>query len=159
MRVLIVLVLCAISLAPVQPPPQRIISLVPAVTEMLFALGVGPRVVGVSSVDRFPPDVAALPKVGALLDPDVERIIALKPDFVVLYHNQTDLRRQLERAAIPSFAYTHAGLADVFETLRAVGAAVGRPEEASRMAATIKGEIDATRKAIDRKSTRLNSSH
>ena len=57
--------------------PQRIISLVPAVTEMLFAIGAGPHVVAVSSYDDEPPEVQSLPRVGALLDPDVERIISL----------------------------------------------------------------------------------
>ena len=67
------------GLRPRPPPPpgkaQRIVSLVPAVTEMLFAIGAGPQVVGVSSYDHFPPEVEALPKVGALLDPDTERIL------------------------------------------------------------------------------------
>ena len=53
-----------------QQPPRRIVSLVPAVTEMLFALGAGNRVVGVSSFDKFPPEVAKIPRVGALLDPN-----------------------------------------------------------------------------------------
>ena len=51
--------------------PRRIISLVPATTEMLFVMGAGDRLAGVSSYDRFPPDVARLPKVGGLLDPYV----------------------------------------------------------------------------------------
>ena len=66
-----------------RPAAQRIVSLVPALTEMLFAIGAGPQVVGVSSYDEFPPEVKSLPKVGALLDPDIERILALRPDLVV----------------------------------------------------------------------------
>src|SRR5262249_25137344 len=60
--------------------PQRIISLVPATTEMLFAMGAGQRIAGVSDYDRFPPEVSKLPKVGGLIDPNVERVISLKPD-------------------------------------------------------------------------------
>ena len=78
--------------------PSRIISLVPAVTEMLFAVGAGPRVVGVSSFDHFPKEVERLPRVGALLDPDVERILSLRPDLVVVYRSQTDVLAQLGRA-------------------------------------------------------------
>ena len=70
----------------------------PAVTEMLFAIGAGPQVVAVSSYDEFPPEVKSLPRVGALLDPDVERILALRPDLVISYGSQTDLQAQLERA-------------------------------------------------------------
>src|SRR5689334_16867949 len=65
--------------------PSRIISLIPAVTEMLFAVGAGPQVVAVSSFDRYPPDIEKLPRVGALIDPDVERILSLHPDLVVVY--------------------------------------------------------------------------
>src|SRR6185436_19044152 len=98
--------------------PSRIVSLIPAVTEMLFALGAGPRLVGVSSFDRFPPEVAKIPKVGALLDPDLDRILSLQPDLVILYHTQSDLRKQLERAQVPAYVYSHAGLRDVTSTLR-----------------------------------------
>ena len=59
------------------PTPRRIVSLVPAITEMLFAIGAGPQVVAVSSYDDFPPEVKSLPRVGALIDPDMERILSI----------------------------------------------------------------------------------
>jgi ABC-type Fe3+-hydroxamate transport system substrate-binding protein len=64
--------------------PHRVVSLVPATTEMLFAMGAGNVVAGVSSYDRYPPEVATLPKLGGLLDPNVERLLALKPDLVIV---------------------------------------------------------------------------
>ena len=82
---------------------QRIISLVPALTEMLFAIGAGPQTVAVSSYDEFPPEVNRLPKVGALVDPDLERIFSLKPDLVLTYGSQTDVQAQLTRAGIAFF--------------------------------------------------------
>src|SRR5262249_40036148 len=75
-----------------QTMPKRIVSLVPATTEMLFAMGVGDRIVGVGNYDRFPPEVSRLPRVGGLVDPDTERILALRPDLVVLYATQVELR-------------------------------------------------------------------
>src|SRR5580765_8885571 len=90
--------------------PERIVSLVPAVTEMIYAMGDGARVAAVSTYDSFPAEVARLPKVGGLLDPDVERVISLKPDLVIVYDTQTDLKRQLERAHLPIFPYVHRGL-------------------------------------------------
>ena len=105
--------------------PRRIISLVPATTEMLFAMGAGNRIAGVSNYDRFPPEVAKLPKVGGLLDPNVERLISLKPDLVIVYDTQTDLKQQLDRAGIPMFRYVHRGLPDITETMRALGERVG----------------------------------
>ena len=127
------------------PAPARIISLVPAVTEMLFAIGAGGRVVAVSSFDRFPPDVERLPRVGALLDPDVERILSLRPDLVVVYHSQKDLLVQLGRAGIPAYQYTHSGLADVTATIRRVGERVGLTGEAATLAATIESRVNAVR--------------
>lgn len=108
-----------------QTPPRRIISLVPALTEMLYAMGAGPQLVAVSSYDTFPPETAALPKVGALLDPDVERVLSLTPDLVAIYGSQSDLRQQLLRASIPIFDYRHAGLPDILTTMRDLGRVTG----------------------------------
>ena len=81
--------------------PRRIISLIPATTEMLFEMGVSDRIAGVGSFDRFPPEVTRFPRVGGLLDPNVERILSLKPDLVIVYDTQTDLIAQLTRASVP----------------------------------------------------------
>jgi iron complex transport system substrate-binding protein len=125
--------------------PQRIVSFVPAATEMLFAIGAGDRVVGVSSYGRFPPAVLTLPQVGGLLDPHVERVLALKPDLVVAYETQRELRLQLDRAAIPHFDYVHRDLADVTRTVRSIGVRVGAREAAERVATDIERQLDAIR--------------
>lgn len=123
---------------------HRIISLVPAVTEMLFAIGAGDDVVGVSSFDSFPPEVKDLPRVGALVDPDFERILTLRPTLVVVYGSQNELVERLERASIPYFRYSHAvqdGLSDVTNTMRALGAQIGRTETAAAAADQIDREL------------------
>jgi len=112
--------------APVQRP-LRIVSLIPATTEMLFAMGAGDRVVAVGSYDHFPPEVERLPRVGALLDPNVERILSIKPDLVVLYGTQTELQTELSRAGIPFFSYALGSLTDIAVTIRSLGARVGAP--------------------------------
>ena len=122
---------------------QRIVSLVPALTEMLFAIGAGPQVVAVSSYDEFPPEVKSLPRVGALLDPDMERILALRPDLVVSYGSQTDMQAQLTRAKIRVFSYRHAGLNGVFATLKDLGEAVGRTADSERLSREIRSGLDA----------------
>ena len=129
-----------------QAPPRRIVSLIPAVTEMLFALGVGDRVAAVSSFDKFPPEVAKIPKVGALLDPNLEKILSLQPDLVVVYHSQEDFRRQLDRARVPTYIYTHAGLADVTTTIRSIGDRVGSGAKANELAASIESSLGDIRK-------------
>jgi len=128
--------------------PQRIISLIPATTEMLFAMGAGNRLVGVGNYDRFPPEVSRLPKVGGLLDPDVERVISLKPDLVIVYATQADLKRQLERAQIPMFDYAHRGLPDILETMRALGERIGVKAGADTAAAKVQQQLDATRARV-----------
>jgi iron complex transport system substrate-binding protein len=135
---------------PLRPPvaPRRIISLIPAVTEMLFAIGAGPQVVAVGSFDRYPPQVEKLQRVGALIDPDVERILSLRPDMVAIYASQGDLRAQLERAKIPVFVYSHAALVDITATMKALGERVGHEREAADLARTIETRIDAVRKRV-----------
>jgi cobalamin transport system substrate-binding protein len=126
--------------------PKRIISVIPAATEILFAIGAGPQVVAVGSFDTFPPEVNRLPKVGALIDPDIERILSLKPDLVVVYASQTDLKGQLQRAGIRIYEYKHAGLADVTTTIRALGDVTGHAAGAMEIAGSVErtlGEIRA----------------
>jgi iron complex transport system substrate-binding protein len=129
-----------------QAPPQRIVSLVPALTEMVFALGAGDRVIAVSSYDEDPPEVKTLPRVGALLDPDVERIIAMRSDLVLLYGSQTDLITQLKRASVPYFEYRHGGLAGVTATIREVGRRIGRTKEADALASGIDARVARLRR-------------
>jgi len=131
-----------------QAPPQRIVSLIPSTTEMLFAMGAGPRVIGVGSFDRYPPEAMTRTKVGGLIDPDVERIISLKPDLVVVYGTQNDLRAQLERANIPMFLYQHAGLPDITTTIRELGTRVGSAKDAQALADKIEAEIEDVRKHV-----------
>ena len=124
---------------------QRIISLVPAATEMLYAIGAGPRMVGVGSYDSFPPEVKKLPSVGALLDPNVELMLSLKPQMVVVYGSQVDLKQQLARAGIGVFDYKHAGLADVTSTIRALGQRTGTAMRAEEIASEIERGLDRVR--------------
>ena len=147
--VLVVLAVAATGVgAGAADEPRRIVSLVPATTEMLFVMGAGDRIAGVSTYDRFPPDVARIPKVGGLLDPDVERLLSLKPDLVIVYDTQTDLKRQLERARIPIFRYVHRGLPDITETMRVLGERIGMKAAAFAAAARIEQQLAAIRARV-----------
>lgn len=122
--------------------PRRIVCLIPNVTQMLFAIGAGPQVVGVSSFARHPAEVEKLPKVGGLLDPDTERILALQPDLVIVYGGQQELEQRLARAGIRMFEYRHTDLAGVMKTIRELGPLVGHAAQAGKVAASIQGELD-----------------
>ena len=132
------------------PLPQRIVSLVPAVTEILVSIGAGSELVGIGSFDQIPigPDQgSSVTRVGGLLDPNVERIFTLRPDLVILYDTQTDLRSQLEKASIPILTYTHEGLAEVSDMIRLLGIRTGHSTEAE----TIATELEASLVAIQRR--------
>ena len=133
---------------PATSAPQRIVSFVPAATEMLFAMGAGSRLVGVSTYDRFPPEVTKIPSVGGLLDPSVERVLSLRPDLVVIYGSQTDLEQQLTRAGLPLYTYVHRDLADVARTMRSLGERVGAAAAADREAQRLEAGLDAVRRRV-----------
>jgi len=157
LRLVAVLLLAgAASLA--QPPvsgaqpaparPARIISLVPAVTEMLFAIGAGSQVAAVSSFDKFPPAVERLARVGALLDPDTERILSLRPNLVIVYGSQAELQEQFKRAGISTFVYRHGGLADTLDTIGAVGRATGHPDGAAKVVTALRARLEDIRRRV-----------
>ena len=132
--------------------PQRIVSLIPAVTEMLFSIGAGPRVIGVGNFDRYPPEAQTRTKVGGLIDPDIERIISLKPDLVAVYATQTDLRTQMERARIPVYLYQHSvdpdAVADITATIRSLSKRVGSERAGEELAQHIDDDIASTRRRV-----------
>lgn len=130
------------------PKTTRIVSLAPNVTEMLFAIGAGPDVVGVSSFDTYPAEVASRVRVGGLVDPNIERILSLTPTLVVVYGSQTELKARLARAGIPVFDYAHGSLADVTATMRALGQRLGRGAEADAAAARIERDLAAVRARV-----------
>jgi iron complex transport system substrate-binding protein len=133
---------------PTASTPQRIVSLIPATTEMLFDMGAGGRVVGVGSYDRFPPGIERLPRLGGLLDPNIEQLIALRPDLVIVYDTQVELRRQLERAGIPMWGYSIKGLADVTATVRTLGGRIGMGPQAEASAARIDARLRAVQARV-----------
>jgi len=124
-------------------PARRVVSLVPNVTEMLFAVGAGPQVVGVSSYDDFPPETKALPRVGALLDPDTERILSLRPDLVVVYGSQSELEGQFTRAGIRVYPYRHGGIDSILQAIRDVAGLTGHPADGDRVIRELRSQLEA----------------
>lgn len=109
-------------------PAHRVVSLAPSITELLFALGAGDRVVGRTVYDRYPPAALQVPAVGDGLNPSVEAIVARHPDLVLLYRSaHTDAAaQQLEHLGIPTLVVRHDGLADIARTARLLGRATGQ---------------------------------
>jgi iron complex transport system substrate-binding protein len=142
----ILLLIPALALV-AQTKPQRIVSTAPSITETLFALGVGDRVVGVSQFCNYPPEVQRLPKVGSYIKPDAEAIARLAPDLVILQRKgtPTDLTGRLDALHIASIEVPHSTLEDIYTEIQLIGKAAGAPDRAASLVAQIKGALDAIR--------------
>lgn len=141
--------LCALALIPAlrAAGPARIVSTSPSITETLFALGLGDRVVGVSTYCRFPPEVEKLPKVGSFLKPDPELIAGLRPDLVVVHEVGNGLDRRLGALRIPFIIVERGSLASAFSSMRRIAAAAGVPERADTLIGDVQRRLDAIRRA------------
>ena len=119
-------------------PPARIVSVVPSVTETLFALGLGDRVVGVSDYCKFPPEVNALPKLGGLYNPNIERIVELRPDLAVLLREHHELKEKLDRTGIETLSVDHTSVAGILNSFVEIAARCGVPDAGT----SLRGECE-----------------
>ena len=127
--------------------PQRIISLSPANTEILFAIGAGDKVVGVTTYCDFPLEVKEIDKVGGFATPNVEAILAKKPDLVVAsYGNREESVKRLRELGITVVAVYPKTLEDVLNDIKLVGEATGYEKEATKLLEKLKKRIDLIRK-------------
>jgi iron complex transport system substrate-binding protein len=128
--------------------PARIVSTSPSITETLFALGLGDHVVGVSNFCRFPPAVAALPKVGTFLKPQPELIARLKPDLVFVHAGPNSAAAQLAALGITTATIDRGSLASVFSTIRQIGRATGVEDRADSLIHRIDERLNRVKAAV-----------
>lgn len=124
-------------------PAQRIIALAPHATEILYAAGGAGRVVGVMNGSDYPVAARALPVVGSNSQIDYERVLALKPDLIVLWHSGTPARQlaQLERLGIAVFHSEPKRLDQVADSMLRLGRLMGTSKAAQRAAADYRASI------------------
>jgi iron complex transport system substrate-binding protein len=143
---------CALALAPPANAAARlrIVSLAPSVTEILFALGAGPDVVGVSQYCDYPPQVRDLPRVGSFLTPNLEAIIALRPTLVVGLELSSDVRqiRALNSMGYPVLLVSDDSLQQIENSIETVGARINRQRDAHRLVAQIQTQIAAVQQRL-----------
>jgi iron complex transport system substrate-binding protein len=120
---------------------QRIVSFAPSLTEMLFAMGLGERVVGVSEYCVYPAETAALPKVGGFLNPNAEMVLRLRADCVVLFGNQDKLVRQLAQLGVPALVLRGDTLEDVMASLASMGQAFACEERSEAMISDVNARM------------------
>jgi iron complex transport system substrate-binding protein len=144
------------ALAACAPPPrtatepQRVVSLAPSATEIVYALDAGSRLVGVCAQCDHPPEVARLPRVGGYLVPSVEAVIAAEPDVVIVVPSpgNREAVRAIERAGVRVLVGRDRTLADLWSTIRDIAAALGVPERGERLVAEVRGGLDAVRARV-----------
>lgn len=135
---------------PAPEGPRRIVSLTPAITETLFALGLGERVVGVTRFCDFPPEARNRPQVGGYADPDVEAVLALQPDLVLISPNVGNREGglALQRAGVRVEVVTGERLEETFAAIERVGALCGVPEAGRALAGRVRGEVEAASASV-----------
>ncbi|MGF6409958.1 cobalamin-binding protein [Paraburkholderia sp. MM5482-R1] len=124
-------------------PAQRVISLAPHVTELLYAAGGGPKMVGAVSYSDYPPEAKQLPRVGDNKALDLERMVALKPDLIVVWRHG-NAQRQLERLRelhVPLFFSEPRRLDDIAVSLTKLGRLLGTSASADAAAAAFRDDI------------------
>ncbi len=120
--------------------PRRVVSLAPNLTEIVFLLGREKTLVGVTRYGNYPPGASSLPRIGGIVDPDIERIVAAGPDLVLCTTdgNPKERVRVLEEMGIPCFAVGPQDLDAVFETIERIGMLLGVPERAGKETAALR---------------------
>ena len=124
-------------------PAQRIVSTAPSLTETLFALGLGPRVVGVSQYCEWPAEVKALPKVGTYIQPNVEAIVRLRPDLVLLERASNEVAGRLTSFGIRYAEIPHGTLGQTFAGMEQIAAAAGVPERGATLVTKVRAQLAA----------------
>lgn len=128
-------------------PAARIVSMMPASTEILFAIGAGERLVGRSEFDKWPDSALAVPNLGPGLRPNVEAILAARPDLVILYASQDNRgsARRLRAAGIRTAAFKVDSIEQFDRLARLLGQLSGEPARGALVADTVMRTLDSVR--------------
>lgn len=131
-------------------PPRRIISLVPSVTEIVFALGAESALAGVTDFCDYPAAARQKPRVGGMIDPSLEAIVALQPDLVIATTegNREETVAQLKRLGIPTYLVAAHRVSDVTALIVRVGELTARRDAASALVARLEQRITAVTRAV-----------
>jgi len=132
------------------PSPQRVVSLAPSVTETLFALGFGDRLVGVTTYCDYPIEAQKLPKIGGFMSPSLEVIVAKKPDVVIGVNTATDpaKAREMERLGLRVTLISVTSLSGILTGIKTIAGLMGSPQTGAQLTAKIDANIQAVKKKV-----------
>src|SRR5205809_7847911 len=131
-------------------PPARIVSLAPSITEVVYALGAGERLVGVCAQCDYPAAVASLPRVGGYLAPSGEVTLARRPDLVIAVPSpgNREAVRAIERAGVRVLVVHDRTLAELWDSIRGIAGALGLPAAGERLVADVTRRLEAVRARV-----------
>ena len=128
--------------------PKRIVSIVPSVTEMVYAVGLGDRLVGVTQWCTYPEEAKKLPKVGDV-NINIEAVLALKPDLVVADVSMSSATiEKLRELGVPLLAVNARNISEMMDALVLLGTAGGKGNEARILAETLKDRVEKVKKSV-----------
>jgi iron complex transport system substrate-binding protein len=133
-----------------QKPHAGIITMAPHLTETVFALGQGKRVIAVGTFDDYPPEVKTLPKAGGYLDPDLEKIAVLNPELIILPGKDRQVTDFAAMKQIPVLNVDMDSLETIDDGIAAIGKALGCETESDALRARVKSALDAIRAAVSK---------
>jgi iron complex transport system substrate-binding protein len=147
-RLVCVLCVLCVSAVNLSAQPKRIISTSPSITEMLYALGLGDRVVGVTTYCHYPPEATKKTKIGNYLAPNLEVIVGLRPDLVIA--ETTGVRRpeRLSSLKLNVLEVDDLMLAGIYDSIRKIGKAAGVPDRADALNTSIRSSLEGIRKKV-----------
>jgi iron complex transport system substrate-binding protein len=130
--------------------PQRVVSLAPSVTETLFALGFGDRLVGVTTYCDYPIEAQKLPKIGGFMSPSLEVIVAKKPDVVIGVNTATDpaKAREMERLGLRVTLISVTSLSGILTGIKTIAGLMGSPQTGEKLVGKIDANIQDIKKRV-----------
>jgi len=130
--------------------PQRIISLAPSVTETVFALGFGNRLVGVTTYCDFPAEAQKLPKIGGFMNASLEVIVAKRPDLVIGVSSATDpvKAREMERLGLKVTLISLASVSDILSSIKSIARLLGNPAAGENLVRNITRQFEKVKKRV-----------
>lgn len=121
--------------------PQRIVTIAPNAAEMIAALGAADRIVGVSTFCVFPPALTQRPRVGGLMDPNLEKMVDLKPDLLVLRGSMPTVEKLAQKLNIPIYRDQTESLDDIYTTINELGQLLNRQAAAETLIAQLRADL------------------
>lgn len=135
--------------------PSRIVCLTEETTEILYTIGAGDLVVGVSGYTVRPPEARLKPKVSAFISANYDKVMALSPDVVLAFSDlQADITRELIKRGVCVFTFNQRSVNEILTTIRVVGSIVGYHEEADRLANSLESNLNESRNRAASKNKR-----